>query len=80
MKSNKIKKTATSDWMDIEKQRGISVTTSVMEFDYHDYKINILDTPGHQDFAEDTYRTLTAGSGQCNHRGGRSEGCGNTDS
>ena len=60
VKSNKIKKTATSDWMDIEKQRGISVTTSVMEFDYHGYKINILDTPGHQDFAEDTYRTLTA--------------------
>ena len=60
VKSNKIKKTATSDWMDIEKQRGISVTTSVMEFDYKGYKINILDTPGHQDFAEDTYRTLTA--------------------
>ena len=60
VKSNKIRKTATSDWMDIEKQRGISVTTSVLEFDYHDYKINILDTPGHQDFAEDTYRTLTA--------------------
>ena len=60
VKSNKIKKTATSDWMDIEKQRGISVTTSVMEFDYRDYKVNILDTPGHQDFAEDTYRTLTA--------------------
>lgn len=60
VKSHKIRKTATSDWMDIEKQRGISVTTSVMEFDYRDYKINILDTPGHQDFAEDTYRTLTA--------------------
>ena len=60
VKSNKIKKTATSDWMDIEKQRGISVSTSVMEFDYKDYKVNILDTPGHQDFAEDTYRTLTA--------------------
>ena len=60
VKSNKIKKTATSDWMDIEKQRGISVTTSVMEFDYNDYKVNILDTPGHQDFAEDTFRTLTA--------------------
>ena len=60
VKSNKIRKTATSDWMDIEKQRGISVTTSVMEFDYRDYKVNILDTPGHQDFAEDTYRTLTA--------------------
>ena len=60
VKSNKISKTATSDWMDIEKQRGISVSTSVMEFDYEDYKVNILDTPGHQDFAEDTYRTLTA--------------------
>lgn len=60
VKSNKIRKTATSDWMDIEKQRGISVTTSVMEFDYDGYKVNILDTPGHQDFAEDTFRTLTA--------------------
>ena len=67
VKNNKIKKTATSDWMDIEKQRGISVTTSVMEFDYTPegsdtapYKVNILDTPGHQDFAEDTFRTLTA--------------------
>ena len=88
VKSNKIRKTATSDWMEIEKQRGISVTTSVMEFDYSPlprplprgggenaadskppssgggleggYKINILDTPGHQDFAEDTFRTLTA--------------------
>ncbi|MDR1814633.1 MAG: peptide chain release factor 3 [Tannerella sp.] len=60
VKSNKIRRTATSDWMEIEKQRGISVATSVMAFDYGDYKINILDTPGHQDFAEDTYRTLTA--------------------
>ena len=60
VKSNKIRKTATSDWMEIEKQRGISVATSVMGFEYEDYKINILDTPGHQDFAEDTYRTLTA--------------------
>ncbi len=60
VKSNKIKKTATSDWMEIEKQRGISVATSVMGFDYKNHKINILDTPGHQDFAEDTYRTLTA--------------------
>ena len=60
VKSNKIKKTATSDWMEIEKQRGISVATSVMGFEYENYKINILDTPGHQDFAEDTYRTLTA--------------------
>lgn len=60
VKSNKIKKTATSDWMEIEKQRGISVATSVMGFEYKDRMINILDTPGHQDFAEDTYRTLTA--------------------
>lgn len=60
VKSNKIKKTATSDFMEIEKQRGISVATSVMTFDYGGKKINILDTPGHKDFAEDTYRTLTA--------------------
>ncbi|MDR3266845.1 MAG: peptide chain release factor 3, partial [Tannerella sp.] len=60
VKSNKIRKTATSDWMEIEKQRGISVATSVMAFDYEGYKINILDTPGHKDFAEDTFRTLTA--------------------
>ena len=60
VKSNKIKKTATSDWMEIEKQSGISVATSVMGFEYRGYKINILDTPGHQDFAEDTFRTLTA--------------------
>ena len=60
VKSNKIKKTATSDFMEIEKQRGISVATSVMGFEYDGYKINILDTPGHQDFAEDTFRTLTA--------------------
>ncbi|MGQ1784658.1 MULTISPECIES: peptide chain release factor 3 [unclassified Saccharicrinis] len=60
VKSNKIKKTATSDFMEIEKQRGISVATSVMGFEYKDHKVNILDTPGHQDFAEDTFRTLTA--------------------
>jgi peptide chain release factor 3 len=60
VKSNKIKKTATSDFMEIEKQRGISVATSVMTFEYRDLLINILDTPGHKDFAEDTYRTLTA--------------------
>ena len=60
VKSNKIKKTATSDFMEIEKRRGISVATSVMAFNYKDVKINILDTPGHKDFAEDTYRTLTA--------------------
>src|SRR6218665_3040484 len=60
VKSNKIKKSTTSDFMEIEKQRGISVATSVMTFEYDDLKINILDTPGHKDFAEDTYRTLTA--------------------
>ncbi|MCZ2443518.1 MAG: peptide chain release factor 3 [Flavobacteriales bacterium] len=60
VKSNKIKKTATSDFMEIERQRGISVATSVMGFEYNGYKINLLDTPGHKDFAEDTYRTLTA--------------------
>ena len=60
VKSNKIKKSTTSDFMEIEKQRGISVSTSVMAFDYKNYKVNILDTPGHEDFAEDTYRTLSA--------------------
>ncbi|HDQ15396.1 MAG TPA: peptide chain release factor 3 [Sediminispirochaeta sp.] len=60
VKSNKIKRSATSDFMQIEKQRGISVATSVMTFEYRDKLINILDTPGHKDFAEDTYRTLTA--------------------
>jgi len=60
VKSNKIKKGATSDFMEIERQRGISVATSVMTFEYNQVKINILDTPGHKDFAEDTYRTLTA--------------------
>jgi peptide chain release factor 3 len=60
VKSNKIKKFATSDFMEIERQRGISVATSVMSFQYHDILINLLDTPGHKDFAEDTYRTLTA--------------------
>ena len=60
VKSNKIKKSATSDFMEIEKQRGISVATSVMGFNYAGKRINILDTPGHQDFAEDTFRTLTA--------------------
>jgi len=60
VKSNKIQKTAVSDFMEIEKQRGISVATAVMTFEYSGYLINILDTPGHKDFAEDTYRTLTA--------------------
>ncbi len=60
VKSNKIKKAATSDFMEIERQRGISVATSVLAFEYKGLKINILDTPGHKDFAEDTFRTLTA--------------------
>ncbi len=60
VKQNKIRKSATSDFMEIEKQRGISVATSVMGFEYAGRKVNILDTPGHKDFAEDTYRTLTA--------------------
>ncbi len=60
VKNNKVKKSATSDFMEIEKQRGISVATSVLAFIYKDKKINILDTPGHKDFAEDTFRTLTA--------------------
>ncbi len=60
VKGRKARKFAVSDWMEIEKQRGISVTSSVMNFDYQGFRINILDTPGHQDFSEDTYRTLTA--------------------
>lgn len=60
VKGRKASKHATSDWMEIEKQRGISVTSSVMQFDYEGHRVNILDTPGHQDFSEDTYRTLTA--------------------
>lgn len=60
VKARKAQKHAVSDWMEIEKQRGISVTSSVLQFDYQGYRINILDTPGHQDFSEDTYRTLMA--------------------
>ena len=60
VKSRKSNKHAVSDWMEIEKQRGISVTSSVLQFDYDGYRVNILDTPGHQDFSEDTYRTLMA--------------------
>lgn len=60
VKARKTDRHAVSDWMEIEKQRGISVTSSVMLFDYNGYRINILDTPGHQDFSEDTYRTLVA--------------------
>ncbi|MFW9609744.1 MAG: GTP-binding protein, partial [Aquaspirillum sp.] len=60
VKGKKSGKFATSDWMEIEKQRGISVASSVMQFDYCDHVVNLLDTPGHQDFSEDTYRVLTA--------------------
>ena len=60
VKARKTDKHATSDWMEIEKQRGISVTSSAMQFIYDGYRINILDTPGHQDFSEDTYRVLVA--------------------
>lgn len=60
VKGRKANRHATSDWMEIEKQRGISVTSSVLQFDYNGHRVNILDTPGHQDFSEDTYRTLTA--------------------
>ncbi len=60
VKARKSARHATSDWMEVEKQRGISVTSSVMQFDYAGHTINLLDTPGHQDFSEDTYRVLTA--------------------
>jgi len=60
VKAKKASRHATSDWMAIERERGISVTTSVMKFNYRDFEINLLDTPGHQDFSEDTYRVLTA--------------------
>jgi peptide chain release factor 3 len=60
VKSKKAVRKATSDWMAVEQERGISVTTSVMKFQYRDFEINLLDTPGHQDFSEDTYRVLTA--------------------
>ena len=60
VKGRKAARHATSDWMELEKQRGISVTSSVMQFPYRDVIINLLDTPGHEDFSEDTYRTLTA--------------------
>ena len=60
VKARRARRYATSDWMELEKERGISVTTSVLQFDYREHAINLLDTPGHQDFSEDTYRTLTA--------------------
>ena len=60
VKARRAERHATSDWMELERQRGISVTSSVMQFAYQNYQINLLDTPGHQDFSEDTYRTLVA--------------------
>lgn len=60
VKSRKTQRAATSDWMELEKQRGISITSSVLQFDYAGFRVNLLDTPGHQDFSEDTYRTLMA--------------------
>src|SRR5574340_1475415 len=60
VKGRKAARHATSDWMEMEKQRGISVTTSVMQFEHKGWILNLLDTPGHEDFSEDTYRTLTA--------------------
>ncbi|WP_435051564.1 GTP-binding protein, partial [Acinetobacter baumannii] len=60
VKSRKAQRAATSDWMELERKRGISITSSVMNFDFGGIRYNLLDTPGHQDFSEDTYRTLTA--------------------
>src|SRR5712671_4565260 len=60
VKSRRAERHATSDWMELERQRGISVTSSVLQFDYEGFRINLLDTPGHEDFSEDTYRTLMA--------------------
>jgi small GTP-binding protein len=68
VKARKAQRYATSDWMAIEKERGISVTTSVMKFNYNGFEINLLDTPGHQDFSEDTYRVLTAMISKTNFR------------
>jgi peptide chain release factor 3 len=60
VKAKKNQRSATSDWMELERQRGISITSTVLQFDYRGYRVNLLDTPGHQDFSEDTYRTLAA--------------------
>ena len=58
--ARKNQRATTSDWMELEKKRGISISSTVLQFDYNGYRLNLLDTPGHKDFAEDTYRTLTA--------------------
>jgi peptide chain release factor 3 len=60
MKARCAQKRVTSDWMELERQRGISITSTVLQFDYRNFRLNLLDTPGHQDFSEDTYRTLAA--------------------
>ena len=60
VKARRARRHATSDWMELEKERGISVTSSVLQFEYQGHAVNLLDTPGHQDFSEDTYRTLSA--------------------
>ena len=60
VKARRNQRTATSDWMELEKQRGISITSTVLQFEYKDHVLNLLDTPGHDDFSADTYRTLTA--------------------
>src|SRR6187401_1703336 len=60
VRARKNQRKSTSDWMELERQRGISITSTVLQFEYRDYMLNLLDTPGHQDFSEDTYRTLTA--------------------
>ena len=60
VKARRDQRKATSDWMEMEKQRGISITSTVLQFEYQGFQVNLLDTPGHQDFSEDTYRTLAA--------------------
>ncbi|MFN9077315.1 MAG: GTP-binding protein, partial [bacterium] len=58
--ARKEQRATAADWMELEKQRGISISSTVLQFDYHGYRVNLLDTPGHKDFSEDTYRVLTA--------------------
>ena len=75
VKGRKASRHATSDWMALEQQRGISVTSSVMQFPYKDHVVNLLDTPGHEDFSEDTYRTLTGWPNDENYRAHRRSSC-----
>ncbi len=62
VRARRDQRSATSDWMEMEQERGISITSTVLQFPYNGHMVNLLDTPGHQDFSEDTYRTLTAGT------------------